>query len=306
MDNRLQHASNLLYGLDSERRVWYKFFLISLLCHILFFAGLVLFPDFRSGNRRMTPTAINVHMVALKSRKASGGSAVRVAAKPEKAVATHKPAANEGQKVHLPPKKKLPKAAMPKPAHQKPVSLAPKKWKPKTSLKKKTFKPATAVKRAIRELEKNTARTREKTLASALARLKKEVRRQGPAVGLKREAAAGKTFPGATGGQSGLSPRALQQIDIYKAEVAYEIQKHWAFSEQLAGDTPGLEAVLVIKILPNGTISDIWFEKRSGNRYLDESAYKAVQKSNPLPRLPEGYLRPFYNLGLVFTPSGLK
>lgn len=254
----------------------------------------------------MAPMAINVHMVTLKSRKALGGSAGRTAIKRKKAVVTHKPAAKENKKVHLPEKKKPPKVFVAKHEPEKPVSLAPKKWKPKTSLKEKTFKTSTAVKHAIRELEKKTHRLHEKELASALARLKKEVRRQGPAVGLQREAAAGKAFPGAADGQSGLSPRALQQIDIYKTEVAYEIQKHWAFSDQLFGDKPGLETVLVIKILPDGTISDIWFEKRSGNRYLDESAYRAVQKSNPLPRLPEGYLRPFYNLGLVFTPSGLK
>jgi colicin import membrane protein len=74
----------------------------------------------------------------------------------------------------------------------------------------------------------------------------------------------------------------------------------------LTGGRTDLEAVLVIKIMPNGEIQDIWFEKKSGNSYFDDSVYKAVKKSNPLPPLPKDYQRPFYNVGLVFTPSGLR
>jgi colicin import membrane protein len=58
--------------------------------------------------------------------------------------------------------------------------------------------------------------------------------------------------------------------------------------------------------MPDGEVRDVWFEKKSGNAYFDDSAFKAVKKANPLPQLPKGYLRPFYNLGLIFTPSGLK
>ncbi len=58
--------------------------------------------------------------------------------------------------------------------------------------------------------------------------------------------------------------------------------------------------------MQNGKIKDIWFEKKSGNSYFDESAFKAVKKSDPLPKLPKEYFKPYYNLGLIFTPSGLK
>jgi colicin import membrane protein len=61
---------------------------------------------------------------------------------------------------------------------------------------------------------------------------------------------------------------------------------------------------LKIKILANGEIKEIRFEKRSGNRYLDESAYKALMKTNPLPPLPKGFK--LYEVGLIFTPKGLK
>ena len=72
----------------------------------------------------------------------------------------------------------------------------------------------------------------------------------------------------------------------------------------MADQRTDVEARLMIKIMANGEIRDIWFEKRSGNRYLDDSAYKAVMKSSPLPALPRGYQ--FYTVLLGFTPSGLQ
>ena len=89
-----------------------------------------------------------------------------------------------------------------------------------------------------------------------------------------------------------------------KISRSYHIKKNWVFSEQLAGKRTDLEVRLLIKILENGTIQDIWFEKRSGNGYLDESAYKAITKANPLPPLPKGIQ--LYNVLLGFTPSGLQ
>ena len=93
---------------------------------------------------------------------------------------------------------------------------------------------------------------------------------------------------------------------IYQAEIQYRIQKNWAFSQQLAGESTELEAILAIKVLRNGEIEDIWFDKKSGNAYLDDSAYKALVKSNPLPPLPTDYVRPHYKIGLRFGPKGLK
>ncbi|MCK4619493.1 MAG: TonB C-terminal domain-containing protein, partial [Desulfobacterales bacterium] len=97
---------------------------------------------------------------------------------------------------------------------------------------------------------------------------------------------------------------ALKPIDIYRPQVDYYIKKNWVFSEQLAGEHIDLEVKIVIKIMANGHITDIWFEKRSGNSYLDESAYKAIKKSSPLPPLPKGH--DFYHFLLGFTPKGVN
>ena len=306
-DHRKAHAY-FLYGSDAERRTWYKFFAISLLFHVTLFVAVLFMPDFNSRGRRFSPSAMNVRMVTLPQQQSAPPGAPPATTAEKKAPApTPKPV----KKVTVPSKKEPVVEAQVQAKPKPEISLAPKKKiAPKKSLKKKTYKPEKVTKRAIRKLEKKTESARPKQIESALAKLEEKVKRQGPTQALKRQAASG-TLPSAGGGGYGgtsgdLSARALSQLDIYKAEVAYQVQKHWAFSEQLAGISKKLEAVLVIKILPSGEITDIWFEKRSGNRYLDDSAYKAIKKTNPLPRLPDGYLRPFYNLGLIFTPSGLR
>jgi outer membrane biosynthesis protein TonB len=97
-------------------------------------------------------------------------------------------------------------------------------------------------------------------------------------------------------------------MDTYKAEVMACIQRNWALSYQLTDYQPKLRATIEMIIMKSGLIrSDIWLKKKSGNDYFDECVMKAVEKSNPLPPLPNGYLRPYYGpVAFTFTLSGLK
>jgi len=131
-------------------------------------------------------------------------------------------------------------------------------------------------------------------VADRIERLKKEVKNQSD---IKRSASA-------SAQSTETLQKDLSQIEIYQAEVSVRLKNNWVFSEKLAGDTKGLESRLVIKIMADGKITDVWFEKRSGNTYLDNSAYKTVMRSNPLPPLPEGFA--YFHLVLGFTPTGLK
>jgi len=107
---------------------------------------------------------------------------------------------------------------------------------------------------------------------------------------------------------AGETKSTVELMDIYKAEVMACIQRNWALSYQLIADQPKLSATLVFTIMKSGYIhSDIWLKKKSGNDYFDECVIKAVKNANPLPPLPNGYLRSYYGpIGLKFTPSGLK
>jgi len=64
--------------------------------------------------------------------------------------------------------------------------------------------------------------------------------------------------------------------------------------------------VIVITIRSDGEISDVSFERKTGNIYLDDSAYRSVMKSSPLPPFAEYNIRePFFETGIVFPVGEL-
>ncbi|MBF0112653.1 MAG: cell envelope integrity protein TolA [Desulfamplus sp.] len=145
-------------------------------------------------------------------------------------------------------------------------------------------------------------------LTAALSRMKSKVESQSAAA---KKGSGGGSGSGVSRGSGGAissggqgSGTTSEAIGLYNLELMYKIRQNWSFNEKLAGADGKQEVRILIKILQNGEIRDIWFETRSGNDHLDESALKAVKKSNPLSPLPSGYTS--YDIGLIFTPSGLK
>ena len=112
------------------------------------------------------------------------------------------------------------------------------------------------------------------------------------------------------GGKSGKfdegGKKTAELIDLYRLEVAFQIQKNWSFNEQLAGGNGSLVAAIVFKVMPDGEIRDIFFTDHSGNAYLDDQSYKAIVKSNPVDGHPPGLNRPYVEMGVRFTPQGLR
>ncbi|MDY0375811.1 MAG: TonB family protein [Desulfobacterium sp.] len=185
----------------------------------------------------------------------------------------------------------------------------------KAALKKKTFQADKVLESARSSIEKKVEKQVERSdppteeiLDKAFARLEKAVETQASSrsgSGSSSDPKPGSSFgPGVSGNGVKGSKTDYTAIDLYNLELMYIIQQNWAFNPRLAGSQKGIEARVLIKILKNGQIRDVWFETRSGNSYLDDSALKAVKKSNPLPQLPKGYVT--YDIGLRFTPSGLQ
>jgi colicin import membrane protein len=258
------------------------------------------------------------------------------AVKPEVQDAKPAPPAPKPEKASVPepkpepPKPQLPKPEPPKPQAPKPepeksadvISLSDEKPKIKTSLKKETFKSTQAIKSALNRIEKQVDETKPSAadqLSSALDRIKNKVEKEEASSGGSgsKEPTPGKSSGGrgssglggsggGTGGTGGTGGFGIQPIDFYRSLIPNHIENNWVFNEQLVGGRTDLVSVIVIKIMKNGEITDIWFEKKSGNSYFDDSVYKAVKKSNPLPPLPREYTQQYYELGLIFTPKGLK
>jgi len=298
------HAYPLGQGIDSRTMVLY--FGISLLIHLVFIGSMVFFPE-SAPSRRFSPGSINVSLVSLPGPPASAPAPA----------ATSKPAA----KTVAIPKKEVKKAAKPAPVIEtpppviekpkEPISVAPKpkKIKVKKSLKKKTQDRQKMIEQAVSRVQKNVEKSKSDFVRQAIDRLKKKVAQTEADGGRPVQPAktttgtAGAGVPGATG--SG-GKRTLELIDLYKIEVAFQVERNWAFSQQLAGNGKALQASLVFRVLPSGEITDIRFTEQSGNAYLDDSAYRAVVKANPVSAHPAGIRTPYVTVALRFTPEGIR
>ncbi len=170
----------------------------------------------------------------------------------------------------------------------------------KESLKAKTFKPERLIEAAVKRIEKEAKAGRPSAVEKKIEQIEKNIQKQ-VAVPAPKSAARAGDAP-----QDGIDPSGYDSMDIYKAEIQVKLKSNWVFPERLAKDAKGLETRLMVMISKDGRISDVWYDKMSGNRFLDESAYRAVMKSNPLPPLPDGYNRPFFSLMIVFTPRGVS
>jgi TonB family protein len=82
------------------------------------------------------------------------------------------------------------------------------------------------------------------------------------------------------------------------------IQEQWALPESILNDG-NLETVIEAKLLKDGSVANLTFEKRSGNRYFDESALKAIKKVEKFPPLPEWLNKEHLDLGIRFRSSEL-
>ena len=209
--------------------------------------------------------------------------------------------------IKAPPPKPLPVTPQP----QKTVSLAPEKskWKAKKSLKKKTLDRRKMIDNAVSGVQKKVEKSKSDSVNQAIAALKKKVA-QTEANSMQTDqtarAATGTTGVGVPGATGSGGKRALDLIDIYKIEVAFQVERQWAFSEHLARDSKAMQASLVFRVLPSGEVSDIRFTERSGNSYLDESAYKAIVKASPVSPHPEGVRALYVTVALRFTPQGIR
>jgi colicin import membrane protein len=107
----------------------------------------------------------------------------------------------------------------------------------------------------------------------------------------------------ASGSQSG-EGETNSQLQAYYSLIWSRIKGSWAFISPSPGEV--LEAVIDVTILRSGAVTGVNFEKRSGNRYFDESAMKAIRKASPFPPLPAAIRETSIQVGIRFHSSELK
>ncbi|HET6491127.1 MAG TPA: TonB family protein [Syntrophales bacterium] len=91
----------------------------------------------------------------------------------------------------------------------------------------------------------------------------------------------------------------------YYSQIWSKVRQNWALPQSILADK-NLEAVLDVTVLRNGQVTNIAFEKRSGNSYFDQSAYRAIRKSDPFPPLPAWIQDSSVELGIKFHSAEYK
>jgi TonB family protein len=272
---------NVLENLTAGSRLG-RMFIVSLVLHGLAISALFFLPNLSSTRTFYSP----VHSVRLVTPPPAP-EAERESSPPTQAAPASPPMVVEKPKVI---------------EKEKPVSLAPKKEEPKKEDSEK--KIAEAIDRLRQKKES-------KSLDSAIEKIRseKETRQVESAIeGIRKKVTIGSR--GAVESHEPSSRGASTDVMTIKHKIYYNliwkrIRSVWVLPDAALAGQKNLEAIIGIRISPNGQIEDIQFEKKSGNPVFDESALRAIQKSNPLPPLPPGFEGERFDVGVRFTPSDL-
>jgi TonB family protein len=220
------------------------------------------------------PPPVFVDLVSLP--KAAGGPAApaaKPAAKPEpKAVPIPKEA---------PPKPKAKEAPKPEPKKEAKVPPKPRarvepkpKPKPATQARATPAPPAVSAEQLISEMRKR--------------------------VDAQSEAAPAAAAVGDGGSNGPAGGRYDPELAGYRKQLVVLLQSNWvgarAFRSQGA-----LQVRYEIEVDDAGTVQSVELVASSGNRHFDETAERAIWKTNPFPRPPRGAL----TVDLSFEPRGV-
>lgn len=281
------HQQTMVLDSGQDTRKVFGMLVVSAVCHLVFFGAMAFMPaSFMSSHRLAPRGAISVDLVSLPAGEPA----------PAPPVADTKPAPVVKQETPPPEAVSIP---TPKPT---PVPVVSKPQPPKVvkSLKKKTLKKDKIKKTVVQKPTPPAPKPKQSKVSQAIESMRSKVATQE-----KTRATAGAgTTTGGGGGGGGTA--VLSRIQNYKIEAAIAVSQNWAYSQQLSGANDQLVTQIKFRILPNGDITDIQIVTPSGNRYLDESAVRAIKKTSPVAPHPEGINRPYIEVGVEGTPSGFR
>ena len=237
--------------------------IVSLCLHLGLFALLLFAPDVNPSRKRFGGTVYSVDLVDLPQ-----GGGQKAIPKAEKAVKSSPKAKPKAKRIAPTPKK------------AKPVTIA-KRTAPKKTNKtvNKEKSSSQLIDQAISKIERKVEADKPSHLDDAIANLQKKTPPQ---------VDKGGGSSGRGGGGSG--PVTGMAMRLYELEINNWIKGNWAYPVTL-GQNMDLEAIVLLSVRRNGSISRTTFIKRSGNAIFDQSVTKAIEKSDPLPPFPEGYRR---------------
>jgi TolA protein len=278
--------------------------------HLVLITVLVGVPSWYRPERTYFSSAYRVSLVDMPGGRPGGGRQGPGAGDAAKKVAV----------TEAPPKPAPPPAPVKKEAVEKPA-VEPKKTgvtmtdkedkKTAAAPAPKKAKAADAEKEYSTALNKIRDKVGDQRREEALARIRENL-----AGGGESGATAGEGGPGAGpgGGGGGVGPGGGRIANLplnyrmYYQAIEQKIKGNWnlALPRGILEDMRGMEVVIGITISSDGEIAEVTFEQKTGNIYLDDSAYRAVKKSSPLPPFADFNIRESsFETGIVFPVGEL-
>ena len=245
-----------------------------------------------------------------------------------------KPAVEKEVRPKTPPppkpvEKKVEPKPQPRPEQKETVPVSPKKIKPETRPEEKTEKTKEPAPQAQKQKEEDILNKKlkalkehvkeDKLLDKSLAAVKEQVQdKKGSALVAERIAAlaarlekkgAEKGKPDETQGEStqmgGGGQLNNELLRLYLGDMVSAVQSRWVLPDQLL-NKKGLECVITFGINNDGSITNVQFEKKSGEALFDQAALKAVKDAAPLKPIPKAIAALLNEgIGLRFTPAGV-
>jgi len=264
---------------------WKKMFLLSFLIHLGVFSLIFFVPE-TAPTRSLKGVIYEVNLVELPKKAGAG-----VGRPKAKTVSRSKKGVAIRTKKHR--VRRIGRIR----TKERPVIIAKKTVRRKRKSKKPRLSPDKVLEQALAKVEKKVekrekGRQEEKRVEEAISRIEKGVKKSGAEPG------------SGTGG----GPVTGLRIQIYKTEVESSIKGNWAYPAGLTSPSKReeLEAIVILTVLRDGTISQFTFKKRSGDAIFDESVAKAIERSNPLPPFPEGFLKSSEEIEINFNLRELE
>jgi len=109
----------------------------------------------------------------------------------------------------------------------------------------------------------------------------------------------------AAGGVKYGSSQISSALNAYKAATYAIVKKNFSIPPALLPRV-NVTAIIEVKIYRDGTPDAANFEKRSGNRYFDDAALKAVKKVTQFPAFPEAMKENSIIIGFIFHSAELR
>ena len=183
--------------------------------------------------------------------------------------------------------------------------------KPIARERKKDFSASELVDRAVSKIEKKVKEKKTDDLEKALSQIERKVKNDKTSQSekiLDKPEEGIKTFSkGGKGGIFGMSSGIGKGIQLYQMKIEDAIKNNWSYPVALINieSKKAPEAIIIVTVRNDGKILKAWFRKKSNNPLFDDSVLKAIERSDPLPEFPPGYLKSYDEVEINFSLKDL-